>query len=132
MSGNLKKLVCILSSITIGIGVFLPFLGVNVLGNFVSLPLIKASDLACLIFLAAIISLVNSIYNFSKAPAICGAVSLIITVILSYSTTEKIAENAGLSSDLTNVILQKGPGFYCVIIASIILIVFSFIPVNDT
>lgn len=131
MSDQLKKLVTILSSIAIGVGVFMPFLGINVFGNSVSLTLIKASDIGLLVLFAAIIALVNSVIGPNTISAICGAVSAIVVLIQSFNVSDKIAERAGISANITSSMLQKGPGFYCMLIASIILVVFSLIPTSD-
>lgn len=131
MSNQLKKLVTILSSIAIGVGVFMPFLGINVFGNSISLTLIKASDTGLLVLFAAIIALVNSVIGPNTISAICGAVSAIVVLIQSFNVSDKIAERAGISANITSSMLQKGPGFYCMLIASIILVVFSLIPTSD-
>lgn len=131
MSDQLKKLVTILSSIAIGVGVFMPFLGINVFCNSVSLTLIKASDIGLLVLFAAIIALVNSVIGPNTISAICGAVSAIVVLIQSFNVSDKIAERAGISANITSSMLQKGPGFYCMLIASIILVVFSLIPTSD-
>lgn len=131
MSDQLKKLVAILSSIAIGVGVFMPFLGINIFGNSISLMLIKASDTGLLVLFAAIIALVNSVIGPNTISAICGAVAAIVVLIQSFNVSDKIAERAGISANITSSMLQKGPGFYCMLIASIILVVFSLIPTND-
>lgn len=131
MSDQLKKLVTILSSIAIGVGIFMPFLGINVFGNSISLTLIKASDIGLLVLFAAIIALVNSVIGPNTISAICGAVSAIVVLIQSFNVSDKIAERAGISANITSSMLQKGPGFYCMLIASIILVVFSLIPTSD-
>lgn len=131
MSDQLKKLVTILSSIAIGVGVFMPFLGINVFGNSISLTLIKASDTGLLVLFAAIIALVNSVIGPNAISAFCGAVSAIVVLIQSFNVSDKIAERAGISANITSSMLQKGPGFYCMLIASIILVVFSLIPTSD-
>ena len=131
MSDQLKKLVTILSSIAIGVGVFMPFLGINVFGNSISLTLIKASDTGLLVLFAAIIALVNSVIGPNTISAICGAVSAIVVLIQLFNVSDKIAERAGISANITSSMLQKGPGFYCMLIASIILVVFSLIPTSD-
>ncbi len=117
------KLLCICASLIIGISVVLPYFSVSGLGVTVSKSLMDGRDGIFVIIVAAI-ALIFSIFGKYAITVFLGMASF----GLFFLENNTVTTNLGKEIDaLARSMIQKNLGYYCLLIGSIALIVFSVI-----
>ena len=104
---------------------FLPFIKISVLGSTITKNLAEGGD-GYFILAIGIIALMCCLNEKYIATVISGVVSLALFAIESYDLTSKIEDNV-----IVQYLIQKGAGYYALLVGSIALIVFALLARNE-
>lgn len=115
------KILCIIASLIICVSAFLPYFSVSGLGVTVSKSLKDSNDWIFVVIISAA-ALVFSIIGKYLIVVFLGMASLVMFFIENNSITT----NLGREMDaLARSLIQNSMGYYCLLIGSITLIIFS-------
>ena len=114
-----KNYLGILAGIAIAVSVFLPFVGMNVLGTKASVSLIDYTAGIIVLAIAAV-GIIFSVLGINIVVAIGGAASLIFFLIQNYSIGREIDNE--LYTGIAKALLDKGIGYYLLLGGSVVLL----------
>lgn len=105
---------------------FFPYLSVSFLGTAVSKSLIDGGD-GYIILGIAVIGLICSTCGKYIPSIIVGVVSFVFFIL----ENNTVSANMGEANEMAKAMLQKGAGYYMLVIGSILLVVFSIMGLCD-
>ncbi len=114
----------IIASVVLLLSSFLPFVSVDVFGSSLSASLMDGPD-GIIVIIVAIVGIVFSLLGIDIATIIAGVVAMIIFFVENAQFSEVTGDDE--FGALAAAMIDKGPGYYFLLLGSICLIIAGII-----
>jgi len=119
-----KNLVAIIGAIVVAVGTFLPFINASFLGMSQSVTLIS-TDFGWIVMIGALLGLIAGMVNLGWLMLLSGTLNFAVALI-SYSRVINSDYGDEFSNMFISSIVQRGIGFYVIIVGAVLLIIAFF------